>query len=282
MLFTKIYENLCNNGKSRKDQYKPKSGLHKHHIHPTHSGGEDSEDNYTYLTSREHTIAHYCLWKINNNPNDLRSMKMLGVQLTPHQRRKTGEFCRDNKLGFFGASIDDRRKWAAKGLETQKISANPEKTYWYWSTPEGRQHRARLGGTASMKSPKSKWKYWTTKEGHQQRASMGGSALGKQKRKAMHLPGTNKFIRVLPSKIAEYKALGYKLGSGKSPNLGIKTGPSKRRKPLTDGIKVWAHAKEAAAELGLSLAMISLLCNGKIKSKPNWRFISLDEYESGL
>lgn len=281
-MFAKIYQNLCDRGKLLKDQYGPKSGLHRHHIHPSHSGGADDDDNYTYLTAREHSIAHFCLWKMNQNPNDLRSMKMLGVALTPYQRRATGIFCRDNKIGFFGAPEEQRSEWRQQGVETQKRSSTPEKTYWYWSTPEGRKRRAVLGGTASFQSPKSKWKFWTTTEGRALRAKMGGQKMASQKRKSMYHPETNNFKRVVPDEIPHYLSVGYKMGSNQQHRKGQKMGPSPKRKPLTDGMTVWAHAKEAAKATGFSLAMISLMCNSKIKSKPNWRFITLDEYERGL
>ena len=67
--------------------YGPKSGIHKHHIIPKHRGGKDTVDNFTYLTVREHIIAHFLLWKIHGSPNDLRSMHMLGANLTPKQRK---------------------------------------------------------------------------------------------------------------------------------------------------------------------------------------------------
>jgi hypothetical protein len=70
--YSKIYYNICKKGKEAKNQYKSFSDLHKHHIIPKHSGGNDDESNLTYLTIREHIIAHYLLWKIHKNTNDLR------------------------------------------------------------------------------------------------------------------------------------------------------------------------------------------------------------------
>jgi hypothetical protein len=38
-----------------------------HHIIPKSMGGSDESDNITYLTAREHYLAHFLLWKIHNN-----------------------------------------------------------------------------------------------------------------------------------------------------------------------------------------------------------------------
>lgn len=69
-MYSQIYCNICSIGRQRKSDYKRNSGLHKHHITPKHAGGTDTDDNLTYLTEREHRIAHYLLWKIHNNYKD--------------------------------------------------------------------------------------------------------------------------------------------------------------------------------------------------------------------
>jgi len=178
-IYEKIYHSLCNTGKQRENLYKPKSGLHKHRINPGHQGGLYEEANITFLIVREHIIAHFLLWKMNKHPNDLRSMKMLGAKLSPRQRQITGEWCRDNKIGFHGASSEQRKEWAQRGIESQKNSGD-KNTFYYWSTPEGRKERASLGGLASMKSPNSKWVYWASIEGRTKRAKMGAAASGKK------------------------------------------------------------------------------------------------------
>ena len=185
-IYEKIYHNLCSNGRQRERLYKPKSGLHKHRINPGHQGGLYEENNITFLTVREHIIAHFLLWKLNKHPNDLRSMKMLGAKLTPRQRQITGEWCRDNKIGFHGASPEQRREWSMKGFESQKNSADSN-SFYYWSTPEGRKKRASMGGKASMKSPNSEFAYWASSEGRTKRAKMGAAASGKK-------PATNGII----------------------------------------------------------------------------------------
>lgn len=150
-MYLLTYNNLCLTKKQAKPLYSKGSGLHKHHIIPRHAGGSDIEENFTYLTVREHIIAHFLLWKIYRNPNDLRSMHMLGANLSPTFRRITGEFCRDNKLGFHKASKEERTIWQNKGHETQKQSGSKDTFYW-WSTKEGRTERARRGGSVSCKT----------------------------------------------------------------------------------------------------------------------------------
>jgi hypothetical protein len=77
---------------------------------------------------------------------------MLGANLTTEYRRKVGEYCRDNQIGFHNPKWDAlRSSWTAKALETQRKSGSKD-TFHYWSTPEGRKERARLGGIASVKS----------------------------------------------------------------------------------------------------------------------------------
>lgn len=118
--YSTLYDRICQVNKVRCEQYAKGSGLHQHHIIPRHMGGTDDIENLTYLTVREHIIAHYLLWKIHNNPNDLRSMHMLGANLSTYQRRITGIYCRDNNIGIFGASKQELYDWRKKGIETQK------------------------------------------------------------------------------------------------------------------------------------------------------------------
>ena len=64
MFYSSIYNKLVLNGQKNKPFYKKGSGLEKHHITPTHAGGLNEDSNYTYLSRREHIVAHYLLWKI--------------------------------------------------------------------------------------------------------------------------------------------------------------------------------------------------------------------------
>lgn len=181
-IYLKLYENLCQTRKENRNNYGPFSGLHCHHIKPKHSGGTNEEENLTYLTPREHKIAHFLLWKIYKNPNDLRSMKMLGVELSTAYRRIVGGWCRDNKIGFHSDKYtkDERLEWARRGLDAQKNSTD-KNTFYYWSTEEGRKHRASLGGKASWIANKdnSTGIHALSKEEKSKIASLGGKACGK-------------------------------------------------------------------------------------------------------
>lgn len=211
-IYSIIYNNLCNEKCQLKELYKPGSGLHRHHIIPRHMGGSDDESNFTYLTVKEHIIAHFLLWKIHKNINDLRSMKMLGAELTLEQRRAVGIYCRDNKIGFHGAPKDKRKQWAAKGVESQKISGDINSFYW-WSTEEGRKKRASMGGAAGALSQiKNKHGIHTADlEKRNEWASLGGKAH-KDKR-CMYIPGETTFKRVKSEDIESFLSKGYIFGS---------------------------------------------------------------------
>lgn len=219
-MFNHIYSNLCEGNKSRREDYKKYSGLHEHHIIPKHMGGTDDDYNLTYLNVREHIIAHYLLWKIYKNANDLRSMKMLGANLSPQHRKIIGEFCRDNQLGFFSTPIEERKEWMIKGIETQKQEYLNEKVknFYYWSTKEGRKERASLGG---KKRASKEFNYWASNQGRQERASLGGKAH--KGKKVMHLPGIKGWKRISPEDIDMKLNEGWKFGTGEpAPNSKIK------------------------------------------------------------
>lgn len=210
-----IYHNLCQSRKNLREEWIPGSGIHAHHIIPKHHGGGDEIDNITYLTVREHQIAHFLLWKLYRMPNDLRAMYMLGANLTPAQRRITGEWCRDNKIGIFGATDTERKKWRNRGIDSQKNNGDTNSFYW-WSTAEGRKKRASMGGKASIFSGNNKeWIFWNSSAGRKKRASMGGkSHKGK---KCMYRPGDKTFIRVKNEDIPQRLNEGYIFGSPINP-----------------------------------------------------------------
>jgi len=159
LFYLKIYKKLCEQGKLQKENYCKGSGLHNHRIIPGHIGGEYNQENSTFLTPREHTIAHFLLWKIYRNPNDLRSMHMLGAKLTYEQRRIVGIWCADNNIGFHKyIGTDFHKEYSLKGIQTQKENYENfgiKQSFYYWSTKEGIKERASLGGTASWEVQKS-------------------------------------------------------------------------------------------------------------------------------
>lgn len=157
--YKRVYDNLCIKKSQLKEKYGYGSGLHRHRIIPGHMGGDYVDENVTYLTAREHVIAHYLLWKIYGNPNDLRSMKMLGAKLTHSQRVAIGKWCHENNIGFHKFSDSEYRKeWSKRGIETQKKNfeeTGNKESFYYWSTEDGRKERASMGGKAAWESIKT-------------------------------------------------------------------------------------------------------------------------------
>lgn len=262
--YSRIYHNICEFGKQRKLAYFSKtSDLHLHHILPKHSGGEDVETNFTYLTIREHIISHYLLWKLNKNINDLRSMKMLGANLTVQQRQLIGKWCFENKIGFHNASKDIKKKWQAKGIKTQI-----QKEVGIFDSSKRKEY-ATIGGKASIRSENNPWSYWASKEGRKHRASLGGkSHRGKF---CMHKPGDISFIRVEQTDIEQYKNMGYILGSPIKPNTGKKFGPSKNRRKVTDGVTIYESVHEAAQKNSITPSTIIHRCKSK---NSTWNYVS--------
>jgi hypothetical protein len=79
-----IYQNLCQSRSHLVEAWKPGSGLARHRILPGHQGGTYEEGNCTYLTHREHILAHYLLWRINGHKGDLNAWQMMkGIKSWP-------------------------------------------------------------------------------------------------------------------------------------------------------------------------------------------------------
>jgi hypothetical protein len=214
-IYSSIYSNLCIRGCQRKSLYGKGSNLHRHHIIPRHSGGIDAEENYTYLTIREHIIAHFLLWKLYKNPNDLRSMHMLGAELTSNQRKIMGIWCRDNNIGFFGASLEKRNEWRRKGAVSQLQNEigifDPKYTKEY----------AAIGGRAGSRSQIEKGIAIFDPEKRKDWASLG--AKSHKGKRCMYKPGDQSFIRVVSSDIENKLSEGYIFGSPHK-NAGLKSG----------------------------------------------------------
>jgi hypothetical protein len=81
-MYKEVYDKLVNTRSHLITEWKRDKLLFRHRIKPGHQGGEYTDDNCTYLTLREHIIAHYLLWKINGNSGDYRAYKwMSGVEI---------------------------------------------------------------------------------------------------------------------------------------------------------------------------------------------------------
>ena len=207
MYYISMYNNLCSTRSQLKEHWTKGSGLHRHHIVPRHMGGEDTDENFTYLTPREHVIAHFLLWKIYKNPNDLRSMHMLGAKLTVEQRKIVGYFCRDHNIGFFSASDEDKKRWRLSGLESQKNSGDTQ-SFYFWSTAEGRKKRAAMGGKVGSRVQIENKTAIFDPEVQRKAAVLGGKAM-----KGMICISRNDHrTKIRPERLEHFLEQGYKRG----------------------------------------------------------------------
>ena len=205
-MYLSVYHNLCQSKKQLKEHWVPGSGLHRHHIIPVHSGGTDNEDNLTYLTPREHVIAHFLLWKIHKNPNDLRSMKMLGAKLTVKQRKIIGEYCRDNSIGFFSEEYKSNKQLQSIRC---KNSAKTQKQLKIGTFSENnRKLLASAGGKIGGKAQKINKQGIHNPENFKKNASLGGKSI---KGMICVTNGIHR-TRIRKEKLQEYLSIGYRLG----------------------------------------------------------------------
>lgn len=204
-IYHSIYYNLVSRNVNKKLLWEDRSNnLHRHHIVPKHMGGSDEEDNYTYLSVREHQIAHYLLWKIHGKINDLRAMHMLGANLTSYQRHLTGVWCKENKIGFFNEKWDDvRSEWVKRSTETLRR----EKKCAFFNEEKHREVCSK-GGKKSANDPSTPFGYWASPEGRSRRAKLGGESL---KGMIWVTNGTHR-TRIRPEKLDEYLENGYRRG----------------------------------------------------------------------
>ena len=66
MNYKKIYDSIVSNAQGINKRAYTSLGIYveKHHIIPRSMGGSDDGDNLVYLTSREHFLAHWLLYRI--------------------------------------------------------------------------------------------------------------------------------------------------------------------------------------------------------------------------
>jgi hypothetical protein len=108
-MYKEIYDKLVASRSHLITQWKKDKTLFRHRIKPHHQGGEYIDDNCTYLTLREHVIAHYLLWKINRNQGDYRAYKLMSGINTPFT--KHSEYVK-NKISksHQGISLSEEHK----------------------------------------------------------------------------------------------------------------------------------------------------------------------------
>jgi len=176
-IYRKIYDNLVASRSNLKEEWEHKViQLQRHRIQPGHQGGEYIEDNCTYLTLREHVIAHYLLWKIHKHSGDYRAYKMMsgidapfsehseytksklseshkGVPLSKEHCRRISEGQTGRTPGFGGKkhSEETKRKMseASTGREQsevqrKKLSNSRKKLNGSWVTDEYRKNMAEV------------------------------------------------------------------------------------------------------------------------------------------
>ena len=123
-IYKRIYHNLCESRSHLKEQHKYGSGLDRHHILPKHAGGTDEDDNYTYLTPREHIIAHWLLWKIDGKKGDKLAIQLLKGRTSRRKRNKvvidgvTYESMKE-ACERFNKSLRTIQHWVKKGKRTK-------------------------------------------------------------------------------------------------------------------------------------------------------------------
>jgi len=132
-IYTQIYDNLVEKGRYLKEEWKPVcSGLERHHIIPKHQGGTDDDDNFTYLTHREHIAAHFLLWKINGHVGDQFAYQMmkgvtchpthLGRKHTEESRRRMSEAHKGQKLS------EEHKRRISEGRKGKKGKPHTEES----------------------------------------------------------------------------------------------------------------------------------------------------------
>jgi hypothetical protein len=116
--YLNTYNILVNSRKVFKENWLVKgSGLERHHIIPKHIGGTNDETNYTYLTRREHIVAHFLLWKIHKNNGDRWAVCIM----SGHKIDNVGE-----KHPCWGKPLSEEHK---EKLRSRKRSAESKERY---------------------------------------------------------------------------------------------------------------------------------------------------------
>ena len=189
-IYTAIHDKLVNSRKHLKEEWKPVgSGLERHHIVPRHIGGLDEEANYTYLTHREHIIAHWLLWKLYGRSEDkiaYLAMNAKDIKVAYHSketRRKMSEAKKDFVPWNKGKKTGDKcsRKGFKFSEESKKKMSDARKGRAPWNKgktgiySEETRRKISEGGKGSSHSEETKKKmsesmkkvrsnkFWTTK-----------------------------------------------------------------------------------------------------------------------
>lgn len=182
-MYKEIYDKLVTSRSQLKTEWEKNKKLFRHRIKPGHQGGNYTQDNCTYLTLKEHIIAHYLLWKINGHSGDYRAYKLMsgveapftkhddytkqkiskshkGVQLSNEHKRLISEGQKGRIGGFKGKKhtkdtikkMRDSKKGKPMSEEAKlKLSATRKK-YSYIINPKKNLGDGMLGKTHSKET----------------------------------------------------------------------------------------------------------------------------------
>lgn len=271
-MYVKIYSRLCALGRQAVSSYGYGSDLHRHHILPVHMGGKDEDINYTYLTVREHIIAHFLLWKIHKNPNDLRSMKMLGAKLTVKQRKIIGKFCVKNKIGVHGYSKEKKSQIGQKTFKKmkQQYVETGTKNFYYWASETGRKERASMGGKASAAKDPDMWKRMRKGKSKEEiREFCRQGSLNAPKQPATNGKENRKFYTKKERRAFIESNPGWRCGMTQFQRKKGYSNP-KIRKKVSDGQLVYESITEAAKAANVTCGAICFRCKSK---KSPWHYV---------
>lgn len=109
-IYQRIHDNLVNSHRHLKESWKPGSLLERHRIVPAHQGGTYEDSNCTYLTRREHIIAHWLLWKIHRNAADRKAYAMMAGEPTGRPPRLGCKNTKEHRLNLSEAGLKYNRE----------------------------------------------------------------------------------------------------------------------------------------------------------------------------
>lgn len=272
-IYSKVYYELIESGKSNAREV----GYHCHRIIPGYMGGTYDSDNIIYVSQKYHSLIHWLRWKLFGDFRDKKSYKMIGVGpsgLSHQDRVKHGISCKERSLGFHGASVDQKREWAKKGMDKQReiYESDGSKNFYYWSTPEGRKERASLGGKASVLAGNNP--VFADNSGRWGRDSQDAKRCGAlAAKKPVHDKEGN--IKKFQTDELRQEFLennpDWKSGTGMTHIKGRTFGPSHRRRKVTDGVIIFDSISDAALTYGKTSATIINWCRSN--NKPNWEYV---------
>ena len=160
-MYKEIYDKLTKSRVSLKDRWKKDKDLFRHRIKPNHQGGEYTEDNCTYLTLREHIIAHYLLWKINGNMGDYRAYKMMSgiyVPFTKHSEHTKQKLSKAHKGVPLSEEhkrrISEGQKGRVGGMLGKKLTKEQRRkqSEALKGKPKTAEHREKISATRKARS----------------------------------------------------------------------------------------------------------------------------------